>query len=160
MTKGPSLSPPQLMPFLEPHGVMLYLLEGKIPKPDENWFMTNQDRQVENESTLLNKRIVLLGGSSGIGLLSHGKLWSRGRMRLLHQAIKRAFNKLLIALAARPKGVGSIFPTILLSSFFFGTWRTSIILSTRPVTLCNWTSLRQWTSRKPGELSNFAFGQL
>jgi NAD(P)-dependent dehydrogenase (short-subunit alcohol dehydrogenase family) len=30
--------------------------------------MTDQDRRVENESTLVNKRVVLLGGSSGIGL--------------------------------------------------------------------------------------------
>ena len=40
-------------------------------------------------------------------------------MRLLHQVTKSAFNKLLIALAAMPKGAGWIFPTSLLSNFFF-----------------------------------------
>jgi integrase len=66
---------------------------------------------------------------------------------------------LLIALAAMPKGAGSIFPTSLLSNFFFRNWGPSIILSTRRATPCNWTSLRQWTSRKPRELLNFASGQ-
>jgi hypothetical protein len=58
--------------------------------------MTHQDRQVENESTLVNKRIVLLAGSSGIGLAVAQQVVAQGRMRLLHQAIKRAFNRLLM----------------------------------------------------------------
>ena len=51
--------------------------------------MIDQDRQVENESTLVNQRIVLLGGSSGIGLAVAQQVVAQGRRRLLHQAIKR-----------------------------------------------------------------------
>jgi shikimate 5-dehydrogenase len=121
--------------------------------------MLDKDRQIENQSTLASKRIVLLGGSSGIGLAVAQQVVAQGAHAVIASSNQERLQQAADSLGGDAEGRRLDLSDESSIELFFQELGPSIILSTRRATPCNWTSLRQWTSRKPGELLNFAFGQ-
>src|ERR1700736_6710611 len=66
--------------------------------------MTDQDRKVENESTLVNKRIVLLGGSSGIGLAVAQQVVAHGAHAVLASSNQARVQQAADSLGGKAEG--------------------------------------------------------
>src|SRR5271170_1679878 len=66
--------------------------------------MKDPDRQVENESTLMNKRIVLLGGSSGIGLAVAQQVVAQGAHAVIASSNQARVQEAAASLGGKAEG--------------------------------------------------------
>ena len=83
--------------------------------------MTKKNMQVENEATLSNKRIALLGGSSGIGLAVAQQVVEQGAQPVIASSNAERVQKPSQVSAAKRKGTHSICPTRLPLNVFLET---------------------------------------
>src|SRR5271170_472025 len=99
--------------------------------------MKDPDRQVENESTLMNKRIVLLGGSSGIGLAVAQQVVAQGAHAVIASSNQARVQEAAASLGGKAEGRRLDLSDESSIEHFFQDLGASITWSTRPVTTFN-----------------------
>ena len=66
--------------------------------------MTKKNMQIENEATLSNKRIVLLGGSSGIGLAVAQQVVEQGAYPVIASSNAERVKKAIATVGGKAEG--------------------------------------------------------
>ena len=99
--------------------------------------MTKKNMQVENEATLSNKRIALLGGSSGIGLAVAQQVAEQGAQPVIASSNAERVQKAVASVGGKAEGHTLDLSDETSIELFFGNWEPSIISSIRPATHCN-----------------------